>query len=104
MECIQVLKYDTSFANNYNNNGIKDIMLYPNPNTGNFTIDISLYKTQTFAIFIFDALGNELMRLSYNNLNFVSVPINISNPIPGTYLLKVIAEYDSKTKSFLITQ
>jgi hypothetical protein len=101
---IHVFKFDTSIANNYNNNGIKSIILYPNPNTGNFTVDVSLYKTQTFAIFVIDALGHELLRLPYNNLDFISAPINISNPTPGTYLLKVIAEYDSQTKSFLITQ
>ncbi len=101
---IHVVKFDTAFATNYNNNGIKSITLYPNPNTGHFTVDVSLYKTQTFVIFIFDALGNELLRQPYNNLDFISAPINISTPTPGTYLLKVIAEYDSQTKTFLITQ
>jgi hypothetical protein len=99
---IHVFKNDTLHATAYNGNGIKDITIYPN--TGNFTIDVSLYKIQTFAVFIFDALGNELMRLPYTDLDFISVPINIVNATPGTYLLKVIAEYDSQTKTFLITQ
>jgi len=100
---IHIFKFDTSIATNYNNNGIKSITLYPNPNTGHFTVDVSLYKAQTFVIFVIDALGQELLHLPYNNLDFISAPINISNPIPGTYLLKVIAEYDSQNKSFLIT-
>jgi hypothetical protein len=100
---IHINKSDTLHATNYNANGIKDITLYPNPNTGNFTVDVSLYKIQTFAIFIFDALGNELLRLPYTNLDFISAPVSIPNPSPGTYLLKVISEYDSKTKTIQVT-
>lgn len=100
---IHVFKSDTLHATDHNANGIKSIILYPNPNTGNFTADITFYKTQTFAIFIFDALGNEILRLPYNNLDFVSAPISIPNPSPGTYVLKVISEYDSKTKTIQVT-
>lgn len=101
---IHVKDFDTAFATDNNNNGIKDITLYPNPNTGHFTIDISLCKKQVFSIFIFDATGNELLRMPYNNIDFISTSIDLPNPVPGTYLLKVIAEYDSRSKTFLISQ
>ncbi|MGZ3942104.1 MAG: T9SS type A sorting domain-containing protein [Bacteroidia bacterium] len=101
---IHVFEFDTLHASDHNANRIKSIILYPNPNTGNFTADITFYKVQTFAIFIFDALGNELLRLPFNNLDFISAPISIPNPSPGTYVLKVISEYDSKTKTIQVTR
>ncbi|HXB40724.1 MAG TPA: T9SS type A sorting domain-containing protein [Bacteroidia bacterium] len=101
---ITVINPDTNIANSHNNNGIKNLILYPNPNTGRFTIDVILYKKQSFAIFIFDALGNEILRLPFFNSNAESAFINLNNPVPGSYILKVIAEYDSKIKTFLISQ
>ncbi len=101
---ITVIKADTTFANNHNNNGIASLVLYPNPNSGQFTVHITLYKKQSFAIFIFDALGNEILRIPYSNLDFSSAGIHLNNPAPGSYILKVIAEYDSRTKTFLINQ
>jgi hypothetical protein len=100
---IHVFKNDTLHATEYNANGIKDITIYPNPNTGNFIIDVSLYKIQTFAIFIFDATGNELLRLTYPQTDFISAPVNITNPTAGIYVLKIISEYDSKTKTIQIS-
>jgi hypothetical protein len=100
---VHIFKSDTSIANNYNINGIKSLTLYPNPNTGYFTVDLSFYKVQPCAIFIFDALGNELLRIPYSNSDFISAPIGLPNPGPGTYVLKVISAYDSKTKTFQVT-
>jgi len=95
---------DTTMANSHNNNGISNLVLYPNPNSGQFTVDVSFYKKQTFAIFIFDAIGNEILRLSFPDSDAASAAINLNNPAPGTYILKVIAEYDSETRTFLIDQ
>lgn len=101
---ITVILPDTSFANGYNNNGISSLTLYPNPSTGQFTVDVTLYKKQAIALFIFDGIGNEVMRLLFSNTDSVSANIQMNNPAPGSYVLKVIAEYDSRTKTFLINQ
>jgi hypothetical protein len=101
---VTVIWPDTSFANSNNNNGIADLTLYPNPNTGQFTVDITLYKKQTLAIFIFDDIGNEVMRLPYAATDHVSANVQMTNAAPGSYVLKVIAEYDSRNRTFLISQ
>lgn len=101
---IRVMLPDTNIANAHNNNGIKDLTLYPNPNTGQFTVDVSFYKKQSFGIFVYDALGNELKRYSYSDTDLASAAVDLHSASPGTYVLKVIAQYDSRTRTFLITQ
>ncbi len=99
---ISVVLPDTNFANDHNSNGIAILTLYPNPNTGQFTVDITFHKKQSFAVFIFDALGNELLRVPYSKTNAANIPVNLSNAAPGSYILKIIAEYDSRNRTFLI--
>ena len=101
---IVIMAPDTNWANGTNNNGIENLTLYPNPNTGQFTVDVSLYKAQSLAFFFFDAIGNEILRIPFSKTNFASANVNLSNSAPGTYIFKVVAEYDSKTRTFLINQ
>lgn len=87
-----------------NGNGIEAITVFPNPNSGQFSAEVKLYKKQTFAIYVYNSQGIEQSRIiipvSDYSLNTISIP----NPTPGTYLLKVIAEYDSKSKTIVVTQ
>lgn len=99
---INIAPVDTSYANKTNNNGIESITLYPNPNTGAFTTDIKLYKKQSYAVFIYNTSGTEFFRQSFYESDFNSLNINLIAPQAGTYILKVIAEYDAQSKPFII--
>jgi len=63
-----------------------------------------LYKKQTFAIYVYDAKSVERARAVFSEtdygLNYFSLP----NLVPGTYIVKVVAEFDSKSKIFMVTQ
>jgi|GEM_PF-6459675 len=100
---IQFNKADT-LAPSPNGNGIEAITVFPNPNSGQFSVEVKLYKKQTFAIYVYNSQGIEQSRIiipvSDYSLNTISIP----NSTPGTYLLKVIAEYDSKSKTIVVTQ
>ncbi|MDP1745928.1 MAG: T9SS type A sorting domain-containing protein, partial [Bacteroidota bacterium] len=100
---IQFIKADT-IAPSPNGNGIEELTLFPNPNTGQFSIEVKLYKKQTFAIYVYNSQGIEQTRVVIPESNYSLNAINIPNPIPGTYVLKVIAEYDSKSKTIVVTQ
>lgn len=99
---ITIIPFDTTYANGTNNNGIESITLYPNPNTGTFTADVKLYKKQSYAVFIYNATGTEFYRQSFYESDFNSLNINLNAPQAGTYIFKVIAEYDAKSKPFII--
>lgn len=101
---VSIFSSDTSLATNYNNNGIKNISVSPNPNTGNFYANVELYKKQTFVVFVYDAVGVERYRKVVNDSDIYSENILINSAVPGTYTLMVIAEFDAGSKTFVVTQ
>lgn len=98
------IKYnDGTYANSYNNNGIQNLTLYPNPNNGQFNVSVTLFKKQSFAIFITDANGIEKLRIPVVEKDTYNGNVILPNPAPGTYILKAISAYDYKYIVFVVT-
>ncbi|HET6992761.1 MAG TPA: T9SS type A sorting domain-containing protein, partial [Bacteroidia bacterium] len=101
---ISVHPFDSTAANQWNNNGIDTISLYPNPNNGIFNLGVTLFAKQNFVILVYDANGIERARQAVYDADNWNGQISVSNPIPGNYVLRVIAEFDSSQQLFVITQ
>ncbi|MBI3510468.1 MAG: hypothetical protein HY064_07370 [Bacteroidetes bacterium] len=101
---ISIHPFDSSYATLWNNNGIDTIILYPNPNNGIFNLDVRLYSKQDFVILVNDANGNEQERIPVHDAGEWNGTVNLLNPAPGNYILRVIAEFDSAEKIFVIAQ
>jgi hypothetical protein len=98
------LKYnDSSFAGPFNNSGITDVALFPNPNNGQFSITISLFKKQNFTIFITNQIGIVKLKIPVPETDNYSSDINLHDLCPGTYILKVVSAYDCKNILCIIT-
>ena len=99
---IYIRENDTSLANLLNENGIKKLILFANPNNGLFTVELEFYKKQDYLIGIYDV--NSINWFSnYAEESFGQIySINISDAISGTYVLRVISEFDSKSLNFII--
>lgn len=95
--------YDSTLANLYNANGIKSILLYPNPNSGQFTVDVEFYKQQHCALEVRDLNGLVIYQASFGQADFISDQISLSGSlVSGTYFVHVIAEFDAEAISFVI--
>lgn len=73
------------------NNSVKNIKVFPNPNNGEFTIDFNNYKSGNLNIMINDVNGKIIF--SDNLKNFKGVyhkKINISKYSKGIYILNII--------------
>ncbi|MFN7911692.1 MAG: SBBP repeat-containing protein [Bacteroidota bacterium] len=97
-------KVDTLIANNYNANGIKSILLYPNPNNGQFSVDIEFYKKQNASVQVLSSNGAQLFQQTFYDESTFNLPFNLTQLINGTYVLRVIGEYDVKSISFIISK
>ncbi len=101
---VYAIDYDSTFATSSNANGIKSMQLYPNPNTGNFNIEIEFFKKQQAAITIQDVSGNGYFFSQYGEVDEINEYISLTNAINGTYILKIVSEFDSRYITFIITQ
>jgi hypothetical protein len=91
-------------ATPWNNNGIDTLIVYPNPNNGTFTVDLELYAEQTFVIQVFDANGIERFRMPPVTADNWTGSITIPAAIAGNYQLRVTAEFDSESRTIIVTQ
>lgn len=102
---IYASKYDSTYANNYNQNGIKSFIIYPNPNTGSFTVDLEFYKKQYAVVTIQNYAGTSYFYKEYAGQEVISESITLAtDAINGVYILKVISEYDSAYLQFVISR
>lgn len=101
---IYVQPFDSLNADQWMNNGIDSLILYPNPNSGTFTVHTELQGAQNFVVLVMDELGNERARQQVYNAAVWTGTMSVSNPVPGNYILRVIAEFDSAEIVLVIAQ
>jgi hypothetical protein len=94
---------DTSLASEYNNNGIKSVTLYPSPNNGTFTVGVEFYKKQNSSIQIWDTSPAKYFQQNYSNTDLITLPVTLTQLINGTYILRVIGEYNTKYLNFVVS-
>ena len=97
--------FDTSAATNYNKNGIKNVLLYPNPTNGNFTIEVTFHKSQRSAISVQDMLGYTYEFFTYEEGDLIIENIIMDGTaVNGTYIVKIVGEYDSRHITFILNK
>jgi hypothetical protein len=97
--------YDSLAATQYNLNGIKSIELYPNPTTGNFTVEVEFYKSQRAALVVQDMLANTYVFEEYDESFIITQDIYLDGTvIDGTYVLKIVSEFDSASITFILAR
>jgi hypothetical protein len=80
----------------------KSIELYPNPNDGNFTLNIKNANIKNSTISIFNMLGENVKTINLTNMH--SSQIDISEFGIGAYYLQVSAEKKTITKKVFVTK
>jgi hypothetical protein len=101
---ISVQPFDSLDAHYWNANAIDSLLLYPNPNSGTFNVHVELQSQQNFVVLIIDDLGNERGRAQVSDADQWTGQMSVSNPVPGNYILRVVAEFDTAEVMFIISQ
>jgi hypothetical protein len=101
---IKIMPLDSAYATLSNNNGIKSLNVFPNPNTGQFTVKVEFYKKQNTSVQIWDSSPQKHFQQNFSDADMITLPVNVSQLQNGTYILRVISEYASKHFYFVISK
>ncbi len=75
-------------------NVFTDFMIYPNPNSGQFTVEMNCCGSGNLAVKIFNQLGQQVYRTDSKLIDdYFKQNINLSEHAPGIYLIQI----ESKT-------
>jgi len=78
----------------------EDFKLYPNPNNGQFVLDIPNIKDTEVEITIYNVLGSQVMQFNAN-CGF-SVPVSMTEFESGTYMVKISGTDFTVNQNFVI--
>ena len=82
---------------------IDTVILYPNPNSGQFSVRVKLSRKQKLIMLVQDmGTGREVVRRTYDPVLLTDDQFALGNISNGTYVLRVIAENDSRDVLFII--
>lgn len=84
-----ITKISQANVNVAENNDRQQIRIYPNPNNGNFTIDLSQFTDQKIEMIIYDCLGQIIYKRKERSSK---INIDLQEQRKGIYFLEVINE------------
>ncbi|MCW8941068.1 MAG: fibronectin type III domain-containing protein [Flavobacteriales bacterium] len=79
-----------------------DLNVYPNPNKGQFTLNLTTQNTTDLQIRITNIQGQEVfVKNNFDNINVINEEINIGN-VKGVYFLNIITNNEVVTKKIIV--
>lgn len=101
---ITINPYDPDVVNNYNNlYGIDTVIVAPNPNNGNFNLQVKLFRKQRLHVAVYTVTGAVLWNKEWDYTNLVQEPVSLpSNVANGLVFIKVLTDDDVRDVQMLI--
>ncbi|NII28632.1 hypothetical protein HB364_26345 [Pseudoflavitalea sp. X16] len=97
---VQIKPFDSTIVyNNPNIVGIDTVLVMPNPNTGQFSLQVKLFRQQRLDVYVRTITGTLLYYRHWNSVKEVMETINLNNngTLPaGTYFLKILTDNDAR--------
>lgn len=84
-------------------NNLKNFVIYPNPNNGNFTVQFESNSGNDIKINVYDISGRVIFEKAYQNTGTFNQNLQLSNVQAGTYLVTV-QDGDTKTTKRIIVR
>jgi hypothetical protein len=81
---------------------IDDLVIYPNPNDGQFSAEISLQDRSEVILQIYSIQGHKLMQTQLEGLDRYRVHVRGVDLPRGHYILRVIAGEDHRVEQFIV--
>lgn len=82
--------------------GINEVKIYPNPNNGQFQIDLTMANIQDAELQIIDLTGRVIWKYSARNALHVQESVNLDYVAKGSYFLRITTTRGSGTVNMII--
>jgi len=79
-----------------------DINVYPNPNKGNFTIELNSLSSKEIQVSVFDMRARQIFDRSFTNNGAFNQNINLNNAQAGVYLVSITDGVRKMVKRIII--
>lgn len=92
------------FTDSLSSLGIQSLIVYPNPTTGNFTLEAELGVEQNYTVLISTSSGQPISTMTVSGIGTI-INHSFSFPVsstPGAYLLHFVADYDLKQETIIL--
>ncbi len=76
--------------------------IYPNPNTGLFTLEVKLEDSKDMSIVIFDMLGNKVKDLANEKITNGVYNFDLGNIAAGNYMIRFVTEKETVSKKLTV--
>ena len=84
------------------NNELINLVVFPNPNTGSFTLKFVTNETNDFEVSVFDIRGRRIYTKNFENRINFNQTINLDSVQSGVYLMTVSSGSDQLAKRIII--
>ena len=96
------LNFCTTQPLSTNSNQINDLVIYPNPNNGNFNIQFTSNSGNDIKVNVHDIRGREIFAQSYANNGLFNESLHLDNVQSGMYLVTVLDGDKKVVKKILV--
>jgi hypothetical protein len=82
--------------------GIRQMVAYPNPTSGQFEVRVELYRTADVEMVLYDLYGEKVAEQSHEGRDFYLTGWDISGHQNGIYLLHVVAQDEEQVLKLIL--
>jgi PKD repeat protein len=80
------------------------VAVYPNPNSGRFTVSFELESSGQVSVKVINALGQEVKTIDGGNMSAGTLSIDLGNQASGVYMLHIIAGNKTAVKRVVVNR
>ncbi len=86
---------------NKNTSAIK-LITYPNPNNGNFVVNVALNTNETYRLTIYNALGQIVYTTTISDVSNYTNTINLTTKAKGIYAISLTGKTSTQTQKIVV--
>ena len=98
-----IAPFDPDATNDPGIRPIQEFAISPNPNHGNFNVQVRLNQSQFLSLILMNTKGEEFYREAWKDVDQLEIDLDFPELSSGTYILRAITDQDAQEIRVIIT-